>query len=142
MKKRLSLLLTILLSSTQVLAASVYETSTSVLDDFDVRAAINNMKDLQDSVEEITQELYSLDKKETTDGQISQKYRDTRVEIVRVIQTINTTTDDVSTMLKKMAVYKKQIFLSQKELETTKAELEKTKQYMQEFTNFMYKVDQ
>lgn len=100
------------------------------------------MKDLQDSVEDITQELYDLDEKERVDGEISQKYRDTRKEIVRVIQAINSTTDHVGSMLKKIAVYKKQIFLNQKELKETQTELEKTKEYLQDFTTFMYKVDQ
>lgn len=124
-------------------AFATYETNAnSVFDDFDVRSAINNMEDLQWSVENITQELYDLDKKETIDGQISQKYRDTRKEIVRVIQTINTTTDKVSSMLKKISVYKKQIFLSQKELEETQVALKNTKAYLKDFTVFMYKTDQ
>jgi len=142
MKKIFSIIITSILFFSQVLAVNTYQAKISVLDDFDVRAAIDNMKDLQESVEEITSELYDLDKKETTDGQISQKYRDTRKEIVRVIQAINNTTDQVGSMLKKIAIYKKQIFLSQKELNNTKGHLESTKKYMQDFTNFMYKVDQ
>ncbi|NOZ44311.1 MAG: hypothetical protein GXP45_04175 [bacterium] len=90
----------------------------------------------------ITQELYDLDKKETVDGHISQKYRDTRKEIVRVIQAINSTTDQVSSMLKKISIYKKQIYLAQKELASTKKELKNTKDYLKDFTTFMYKIDQ
>ena len=99
------------------------------------------MKELQGSVEDITQELYELDEKER-EMKISQKYRDTRKEIVRVIQAINHTEDQVSSMLKKITVYKKQIFLSQKELKETKKELEKTKSIYARFHQFYVQKDQ
>lgn len=44
-------------------------------------------------------------------------------------------------MLKKIAVYKKQIYLNQKELRQTREDLETTKEYLRDFTNFMYKLD-
>jgi len=77
---------------------------------------------LQESIEDITDQLYALDNKEiTSDGELSQKYREVREEIVSVIQDINKTTDYVGTMLQKIAVYKKQIFLSAKQLKDTRA---------------------
>ncbi len=135
------LIVAFLITQTQVFAT--YESKwASALDDFDVRSAINKVQDLQTSVEKITDELYDLDKKETIDGKISQKYRDTRKEIVRVIQAINHTTAQVSSMLKKIAIYKKQIYLSEKELKEIQGSLEDTRTYLQDFTTFMYKIDQ
>jgi len=141
MKKILIAIFATILFSNSLVFAYDYENDGSVLDDFDVRWAINNMIDLKESVDEITSELYLLDEKERVDWKISDKYRETRTEIVRVIQTINTTTQEVWSMLKKNAIYKKQIFLSQKELNETKNELNQTKQYLKDFTNFMYKLD-
>ncbi len=120
---------------------SVYQSKENV-DNFDVKDATETIKDLQESIEDITDQLYALDNKEiTSDGELSQKYREVREEIVSVIQDINKTTDYVGTMLQKIAVYKKQIFLSAKQLKDTRAWLDNTKIYIEQFANFLYKMD-
>jgi len=140
MKKIILTFVTTLLLFGSFSFAEIYQSNiSSLLDDFDVRSAINNMQDLQDSVDVITQELYALDDKERVNGNISQKYRETRWEIVNVIQTINSTTQAAASMLKKILVYKKQILLSQKELKVINYDLKVTKKYLMDFTNFMYK---
>lgn len=121
--------------------ASYYESNYNV-DDFDVKDALQNMQELKNSAEKITQDLYKLDEQErSAEGQITDKYRETRKEIVSVIQDINRTTDEVGTMLKKVAVYKKQIFLTNKDLKATREDMDNTKQYTSQFSNFMYKLN-
>ncbi len=112
------------------------------LDWFNVRDANKTITELQESIESITDQLYALDNKEiSVDGELSEKYREIREEIVSVIQDINYTTDYVWTMLKKIAVYKKQIFLSAKQLKDTRAWLDHTKVYITQFANFLYKMN-
>gem|GEM_PF-5426692 len=53
------------------------------------------MQELQASVDQITQELYTMDAKEKTDAGISDKYRETRKEVVNVINNITKTTENV-----------------------------------------------
>ncbi len=120
----------------------IYQSQENV-DTFNVEDALTNMQSLQESIDEITDKLYVLDARERSwdNQEISNKYRETRQEIVRVINDINKTTDYVWSMLKKIAVYKKQILLSAKELNDTREWLENTKGYIEEFSNFMYKLD-
>lgn len=112
-------------------------------DDFDVQWAVRNIDDLQKSVDDITKQLYELDSKERSgeNMQISEKYRETRKEIVRVISDINQTTNKVSSMLKKISVYKKQISSAAEELKETREWKWYTKEYIEQFTNFVYKLD-
>ncbi len=100
------------------------------------------MKQLKTSVDQISQELNLLDKKEIDEnGETSEKYKETRQEIVNVIKNIHGTTDQVSTILKKIAVYKKQMYLSQAELKQTRKDIEHTKKYLKNFANFLYKIE-
>ncbi|MCF7834447.1 peptidoglycan DD-metalloendopeptidase family protein [Candidatus Gracilibacteria bacterium] len=112
-------------------------------EDFDVKGAVKNIDDLQESVDSITKQLYELDNMERhgENMEISDKYRETRNEIVRVISDINQTTNKVSSMLKKISVYKKQILSSAEDLKTTRDGMGYTKEYIEQFTNFIYKMD-
>jgi len=112
-----------------------------VVTDFDVKSALDNVKDLQLSVEDITNKLYLLDDKERTWDNISDQYRETRKEIVNVIQNINQTTENASDMLRKIAMYKKMIFLADKELKEAREWIVDTKKYVESFSNFIYKLD-
>ena len=70
--------------------------SQDTLDVFNVRNASQTITDLQESIEDITDQLYALDNEEVSiDGELSDKYREIRSEIVAVIQDINYTTDYV-----------------------------------------------
>ncbi len=121
--------------------ASIYQSKEN-LNTFDVKSASQTIRDLESSIEDITDQLYELDNKEIDmDGELSEKYREIREEIVAVIQDINYTTDYVGTMLQKIAVYKKQIFLTTKQLKDTRAGLDNTKEYIEQFAKFLYKMD-
>jgi murein DD-endopeptidase MepM/ murein hydrolase activator NlpD len=109
--------------------------------DFDVKTAYDTMQSLQSSVDGIVQELYDLDALQWSWGTISDKYREVRNEIVNVIQTINTTTDDVSSILKKIAMYKRMIQIAYQDLQDSRAWFKDTKEYLATFANFIYKLD-
>jgi len=120
---------------------SIYQSKENV-DSFNVTDASQTIKDLQWSIDDITKQLYELDNKEVwVDGDLSEKYREIRSEIVSVIQDINYTTDYVGTMLQKISVYKKQIFINTKQLKETRSWLENTKLLIEKFANFLYKID-
>lgn len=108
---------------------------------FDVNSAVTNMQDLKSSVDDITKELYAMDEKEKTDGGISNSYRETRDEVVAIINNINQTTEAVGEMLKKIAVFKKQIVTASEELKAAREWIVATKGYLADFANFIYKLD-
>lgn len=111
------------------------------ISDFDVQNAAQSMKDLQSSVDNITQELYAMDNKELSGDAITQKYRDTRNETITVINTINQTTQHVGDMLTRIAMYKKQILSASDELKTAREGITDTRDYIGDFANFIYKLD-
>jgi hypothetical protein len=110
--------------------------------DFDVQSAMTNMQDLKNNLDQVIQELYSLDEKERgDDNAISDKYRATRKEIVNVIQTINQTTDIIGEQLQKIVTYKKLMLLTYKDIQASRSGMVETKQYIEDFSNFIYKLD-
>lgn len=117
-------------------------TTAAEVADFDVQNATSNMQDLKNNLDEVINQLYSLDEKERgTDNAISDKYRETRKEIVNVIQTINQTTDTISEQLKKITTYKKLMLLTYKDIQASRSGMVDTKQYIEDFSNFIYKLD-
>jgi len=122
-------------------SAQFSQTEDVTLSDFDVKTATQNMQDLQSSVDDITQELYNMDAKEKTDAGISDKYRETRNEVVNVINNINKTTENVGSMLKKIAIYKIQIASAGEELKAAREWMVSTKDYLADFANFIYKLN-
>lgn len=109
-------------------------------DDFDVKIAVQNINELKWNIDNLTQELFDLDKKETTEDGLDAKYREVRKEIVRVITDINNNTEDIYWMIKKISDYKKQIFLAYKELKEIRDSKTMTKEYISDFSNFVYKL--
>jgi len=100
------------------------------------------MQDLKTNLDEVIQQLYTLDAKERgTNNTISDKYRATRKEIVNVIQTINQTTDTISEKLQKITTYKKLMILTYKDIQASRSGMVDTKQYIEDFANFIYKLD-
>jgi len=99
------------------------------------------MQDLQASVDGITQELYSMDARERTEEGVSDSYRETRDEIVSVIDAINKTTEDVATMLKRIATFKIQIVSASEELQAAREGMVSTRDYLGDFANFIYKLN-
>lgn len=117
-------------------------TSAADVTDFDVQSATNNMQELKANLDQVVQELYSLDSKERGSGNvISDTYRATRKEIVNVIQTINQTSDTISEQLQKITTYKKLMLLTYKDIQASRSGMVDTKQYIEDFSNFIYKLD-
>ena len=123
------------------LAESIYQSQLDP-DSFDVENAEETITSLQESVDWIVEQLYDLDNKELNDEwSVSEKYKEIRKEIVNVIQDINKTTDYVSSMVKKIALYKSQIKENTDALEETRQWIDVSKEYIQEFSNFLYKLN-
>lgn len=127
-------------TTTDTQVEDVYQPDESV-SNFDVTTAYDTMQSLQASVSGIVAELYALDAQQMSGDTISDKYREVRNEIVSVIQTINTTTEDVSVMLNKIATYKKMIYIAYQDLQSSRSGFADTKEYLSTFANFIYKLD-
>jgi chromosome segregation ATPase len=122
-------------------AQEISEIPTEIAD-FDVQNAMTDIQSLKGNLDELIEELYSLDEKERgTNNEISENYRTTRNEIVKVIQTINSTTDTITEQLKKIETYKKLMLLTYKEIQGSRSGMVDTKAYIEEFANFIYKLD-
>lgn len=122
--------------------AQTANTTVADVSDFDVQNATNDMQSLKRNLDQVIQELYSLDAKERSgDNTISDAYRATRKEIVNVIQTINQTTDMISKQLQKITSYKKLMVLTYKDIQYSRSGMVDTKQYIEDFANFIYKMD-
>ncbi len=143
MEKKLWLtLLVLLIGGIGFCTAQTTDATTVDVSNFDVQSATNNMQDLKANLDQVVQELYSLDAKERWSGNvISDTYRATRNEIVNVIQTINQTTDTISGQLQKITTYKKLMLLTYKDIQSSRSGMVDTKQYMEDFSNFIYKLD-
>lgn len=127
-------------ADTEIQVEDSYQPDDQV-SDFDVKTAYDTMQTLQASVDGITQQLYDLDAKERDGEVISDQYRAVRNEIVNVIQTINTTTEEASAVLQKIAMYKKLIYVAYKDLQASREGFKETKEYLAAFANFIYKLD-
>ena len=111
------------------------------LDNFDTETATRTIKELQSSINSITEQLFDLDEKEIKNNwDLTEKYMEIRKEIVSVVQDINVTTDTVSEMLKKINTYKKQIYVNTKSLNETRSGIDSSKEFIKEFSNFLYKL--
>ncbi len=143
MKKKLWLtFLVLLIVGIGLCKGQELNTTAAEVADFDVESAMTNMQDLKSNLDQVVQELYTLDEKERgNDNAISDKYRATRKEIVNVIQTINQTTDAISEQLKKITTYKKLMLLTYKDIQASRLGMVDTKQYIEDFSNFIYKLD-
>ncbi len=143
MKKKIWLsLLVFIIGSISLCTAQENSDISAELDSFDVNTAMTEVKDLKANLDEVIQELYSLDEKERwTNNAISDKYRATRSEIVKVIQTINSTTDTIAEQLKKIETYKKLMMLTYKDIQSSRSGMVDTKEYIEDFANFIYKLD-
>jgi len=122
-------------------AESIYQSQLGT-DSFDVENAAETIASLQNSINDIVDQLYELDNQELSDKwSVSDKYKEIRKEIVNVVQDINRTTDYVSSMVTKIALYKNQINANAQALLDTRKWIESSKEFIQEFSNFLYKLD-
>ncbi|MBU0626899.1 hypothetical protein KKH82_05825 [Patescibacteria group bacterium] len=116
-------------------------TETTTVTDFDIQNASQNMKELQSSIDSLTDQLYDMDAKERGNDVISTQYKETRDGVVDVIANINTTAAEVNNMLKKIAVFKQQILKASEELNASKEGMTVTREYLADFANFIFKLD-
>ena len=122
-------------------AESIYQSQIDT-DSFDIENASETINELQKSIDLIVDQLYELDDKELNDRwSISERYKEIRQEIVNVIEDINKTTENVSNMVSKIALYKKQIEINLNSLKETREWINISKEYIQEFSNFLYKLN-
>lgn len=113
-----------------------------VITQFDIKNAQSTISDLERDIKNITDELKKLDDKEADKhGKITQRYREVREEIVKVIKSINYTTEYISKMLEKIDSYQRNILLSVKDIKTLNRWMESSKKYVQEFTRYLYKLN-
>lgn len=141
MKKVLLLISIMFVWSSSLCLGQFSQNEDQTLSEFDVKTATQNMQELQSSVDNITQQLFTMDAKEKTGTGISEKYRETRNEVVNVIGNITKTTADVGIMLQRIAWYKAQIVSASEELKASREWMVTTKDYLADFTNFIYKLD-
>jgi len=137
LRNKIIILLVILFAN----IAYIHWQSIESIDNFDVNNATNSIKDLKWSIDSITQELFALDEKQRTEEWVSEQYKETRDEIVNVINSINTTTEKVSRLIQQIAVYKKEILEASEEIKNSRSWSENTKERIKEFLNMIYKLD-
>ena len=143
MKKKFWLtFLVLLMGSIGLCGAQDISSASTDLADFDINTAMTDVQELKTDLDDVIQQLYSLDEQERwSNNKISDKYRATRNEIVKVIQTINNTTDTISTQLKRIEAYKKLILVTYKDVQSSRSGMTETKEYIENFVNFIYKLD-
>lgn len=107
---------------------------------FDANTAIEKMKNLQSSVDIITDKLYTLDAQERErEGWLSDNYRAIRSEIVSVVTSISRTTSDMQQLLKRIALYQVQIEKQSQEVKDLRASLWWTTQTIAQLSTLLYK---
>ena len=105
-----------------------------------INAAIDRVSKLQTDIESITEELFELDESEKNKNpNLTTSYRQARSEIVRVISTINWANTKLSSSLKKLIQYQKQMRDLLKDLKEAQISSVKAKEYLQEYLNLLYK---
>lgn len=114
---------------------------TESINNFDVSNATNSIKDLKWSIDDITKELFALDEKQRREEGVSEQYKETRNEIINVINSINTTTEKVSKLLQQIVLYKKEIITASEEVKNSRLGGENSKERIKEFLNIIYKLD-
>ena len=106
-----------------------------------INNAIEKVATLQTDIETITQELFELDEAEKAKNpNLTTSYRQARTEIVRVISSIDSASSEISTALKKLVNYQKQMRELLKELQDAQKSSEKAKEYLSEYMTLLYKM--
>ena len=106
-----------------------------------INAAIKRVSTLQTDIESLTEELFALDESEKAKNPaLTSSYRQARTEIVRVIATIDSASKEISSALKKLVKYQKQMNNLVKQLEDAQISSEKAKEYLSEYMTLLYKM--
>ena len=113
----------------------------SVDDTSMINGAMNKVEKLKKDIDKVTDELFALDQIEKEkDPNLSESYREARVEMVKVLASINSATENVSNSLKRLVAYQRQIKTLVKELRDTQVSAEKAKEYLKEYMTLLYKM--
>jgi DNA repair exonuclease SbcCD ATPase subunit len=105
-----------------------------------INAAINRVEKLQADIETITDELFKLDEEQKAKNpEMTTNYRQARSEIVRVITTINTANNKLSSSLNKLIQYQKKTKEVLKQLKEAQFSERKSKEYLDEYMTLLYK---
>jgi murein DD-endopeptidase MepM/ murein hydrolase activator NlpD len=113
----------------------------TTIEQFDVDGALGDVRTLKATIDVLTQQLFELDARERTEEGISEKYQEVRNEIVSVITTIQTTTDEIDTMMRRVAGYKKNIETTAQTVKVLRNEIDETKRVLKEFAVFLYQTN-
>lgn len=124
----------------QTLSSNDMYLSNSDISAFNVDEAVNRMQKLQSSVDSLTQQLYYLDAEEMgKNEELSDAYMQTRDQVVRVINDISASVKDVDQLLRKVAIYQRQVIAGTEQLKYLRNEIDTSKQAMQSLSNLLYK---
>ena len=105
-----------------------------------INTAIDRVDKLKVDIETVTEELFQLDEMEKQKNPgLTTNYRQARDEIVRVISTINWTSEKISTALNKLVAYQKQMKQMLKELKEAQQSEQKAKEYLNDYMVLLYK---
>ena len=105
-----------------------------------INSAIERVAKLQTDIETITEELFKLDEEEMAKNpQMTTSYRQARTEIVRVISSIKWANDNLSSALKKLTEYQKQMKDFLKQLREAQFSAQKAREYLNEYMRLLYK---
>ena len=106
-----------------------------------INAAIKRVATLQTDLETVTAELFALDESEKQKNpDLTTSYRQARNEIVRVISSIDWASADLSTSLRKLVKYQKQMNDLLSQLEDAQKSSLKAKEYLAEYMTLLYKM--
>lgn len=106
-----------------------------------INSAIERVATLKADIETVTAELFALDAAEKEKNpELSTSYRQARSEIVRVISSIDAASERVSSSLRKLNHYQKQMKQLVVELQDAKNSSNKAKEYLSEYMTLLYKM--
>ena len=103
--------------------------------------ALQGVQSLKSGIDQITQELFALDDAERAKNpNLDAKYREARDEIVRVINSINVTTEKITSSIQKLSTYQSQMQAGMEELQELRASSSNAKNYLANYLTLIYKM--
>ncbi len=105
---------------------------------FSAENAQKSIKDLDEGVKELRNQIIKLDRKYGTEDK---QYLETRNEVVTIINDIEQTKDVLAASIKKIYFYQGKIVNSVDKVNTIRENLSETKSYIEKFSQFMYKIN-
>ncbi len=139
MKKISILSLFMLLMTSSTLSFAQSSTSETLTDA--TTQALQGVQSLKSGIDQITQELFALDDAERAKNpNLDAKYREARDEIVRVINSINVTTEKITSSIQKLSTYQSQMQAGMEELQELRASSSNAKNYLANYLTLIYKM--